>query len=468
MNYTALNYTPLKMSQPTISTYDKTGHITQELYKKNYELAERNKTLAILRKIDEIILSSVTNIEEVARHISETVIIEAGFKAVYIFLINQKDKLLYPLAISLSHGIKDLDPDLQRVIYSMKISTGDIDNLIINSINNQKMQQTSSLYALFKSYLTQDACQKIQGTAKMRYFRIYPLVIRDHPIGAMIICPKEDNEPFFTHLGDLTDRLPQVVSIAIDNALLYQKIEQANIRLKELDKLKDEFVSLASHELRTPMTAIKSYIWMILNKSQKPLPADVKNYLEIASQETEHLIRLVQNMLTISRIEGQRMELALTNLDLFEMVKHIYATLKIKAEEKQLTFTLLPFPEKLIVNADKDKLAEVFENVIGNALKYTPNNGNISIHFTTEKNKVEVHISDSGPGISQDDLTKLFHKFGRLIEAKKSRTPGTGLGLYITKQIVELHKGEVKVESEVGKGTVFSIILPLAQQAIDV
>ena len=149
-------------------------------------------------------------------------------------------------------------------------------------------------------------------------------------------------------------------------------------------------------------------------------------------------------------------------MDLFEIVKLVYNTLKIKADEKHLTFTLLPYPEKVIVNADKEKLSEVFENIIGNALKYTPDNGNISIHFTTEKNKAGVHVTDSGPGISEEDLKKLFQKFGRLEEAKQSRTSGTGLGLYISKQIVELHKGSIKIESEVGKGTTFSVYLPLA------
>ena len=267
---------------------------------------------------------------------------------------------------------------------------------------------------------------------------------------------------------DLIQGFTDVVGLAVQNAQLYTKLEhtteklnRANVKLKQLDELKDEFVSLASHELRTPMTAIKSYLWMVLNKSQN-LDPQMRSYLDIASQETEHLIKLVQNMLTISRIESQRLELTLQNLDLFEIVKLVYNTLKIKADEKHLTFTLLPYPEKVIVNADKEKLSEVFENIIGNALKYTPDNGNISIHFTTEKNKAGVHVTDSGPGISEKDLKKLFQKFGRLEEAKQSRTSGTGLGLYISKQIVELHKGSIKIESEVGKGTTFSVYLPLA------
>lgn len=437
-------------------------HVAEELYKKNLELAERNKTLALLRKIDEIILSSVTDIEQIAHQITDAVVAEAGFRAVYILIINRGQRLLVPLAISLSKNVAEVDPNLQRAMYSLKVPINAEKNIITKTIKEKQMQETDNMYAIFHSFLTADACKKIQDTAGIKLFHIYPLIVRDEPIGAMIICPKEEKKPFFSYQDDLIDRLPGMVAIAIDNALLYQKIEHANIRLKELDKLKDEFVSLASHELRTPMTAIKSYLWMVLNKSAQPLNPEVKNYLEIASQETEHLIKLVQNMLTISRIEGKRLELNIQEIDLFKLVKQVYDTLKIKSQEKHFTFTLLNYPEKLIVNGDKDKLTEVFENIIGNALKYTPEKGNILIYFTLEKNKAATHISDTGPGISKQDISKLFQKFGRLAETKQTRTPGTGLGLYISKQIVELHKGSIKVESEVGKSTTFTVYLPLA------
>ena len=439
---------------------DQPSHIAQELYKKNLELAETNKTFTLLRKIDEIILSTVTDIDEVARQIAQTVVAEAGFKAVYIFLLHKKEGRLAPLGISLSKLINEVDPNLQRAMFSIKVSMHDENNFIVKAIKEKRMEQTESLYSLFNSILSEEACRRIQQTVGMASFYIYPLIIREEAIGAILISPKEEKQPFFEYQTDLVERLPIVISIAIDNTLLYDKIQRANIRLKELDKLKDEFVSLASHELRTPMTAIKSYLWMVINKSQN-LDPQIRSYLEIASQETEHLIKLVQNMLTISRIEGKRLELNIESLDLFELLKQVYDMLKVKADEKNITFTLIPYPEKLLVSADKDKLSELFENIIGNALKYTPDNGSISIHFTIEKNKTGVYILDSGPGLSKENLPHLFQKFGRLEETKQSRTPGTGLGLYISKQIVDLHKGSINVESEVGKGTTFTVYLPL-------
>lgn len=452
---------PASPSQQTVTPAD-LQHATEELYKKNLELTERNKTLALLQKIDEIILSKVTDIEEVAQQITEEVIKDAEFKAMFIFLLNKETNTLSPFSISLKANISEIDARLKRALSGFKISLQDKKNIVVETLQEKQLHQTDKLSSFLNPHIDEESGKKIQDVYAMRYFNLYPLVIRGEAMGVIIICAREDKEPYFVHFGDLAVRLPGVIAIAIDNAMLYQKIEQANIRLKELDKLKDEFVSLASHELRTPMTAIKSYLWMILNKSQVISP-EAKSYLEIAAQETDHLIKLVQNMLTISRIEGQRLELSIETLDLFAIVKQVYDTLQVKADEKKITFTLVPYPEKLIISGDKDKLSEVIENIVGNALKYTPENGRISIHFTLDKNNIGVHVSDTGHGISQEDLSKLFQKFGRLSDAKISKTPGTGLGLYITKQIVELHKGTIGVQSEVGKGSTFSIFLPILE-----
>ncbi len=453
-----LTFTPLKIRLDTPNLDNQ--HVAEELYKKNLELAERNKTLALLRQIDEIILSTVTDLEQVIRQITQAVVKEAGFKSSRIFLVNQKENLLVTMSVTYAKLIDKVDPNLQRALYSIKIPLSDENNIIVKTMKTKTVQTTNSYYDLFKSYLSQEASDIIQNLVGMKFFQIYPLIVRDESIGVMVISPKEEKEPFFSYQKDLIERLPSVVSVAIDNAMLYQKIQHANIRLKELDKLKDEFVSLASHELRTPMTAIKSYLWMVLNKSSA-LDPQVKSYLDIAYQETERLIKLVQNMLTISRIEGERLELNMERVDMYELTKRVYDQLKIKSDEKKINFTLVQYPEKLIINGDKDKLEEVLLNIIGNAVKYTPEKGTISVYFTLEQNNILIHTTDNGKGIAPEDVSKLFQKFGRLQEAEKSKTQGTGLGLYISKQIIELHKGSIQVDSQVGKGTTFTIVLPV-------
>lgn len=243
---------------------------------------------------------------------------------------------------------------------------------------------------------------------------------------------------------------------------LTSSLEDANKRLLELDKLKDEFVSVASHELRTPMTAIKSYLWMALNKSPVPLDFTLKKYLDIAYSSTERLLKLVADMLTVSRIEGKRLEIKKEQINLYDLAKQIYEELKITADEHKINF-LLEKPEfSLLVFADKDRIREVIQNLVGNSLKFTPAGGKIAINFRENANFVETSVTDTGPGIAPEEQAKLFRKFERVgSNSQRTQVAGTGLGLYIVKQIVSLHGGTIWVNSEVGKGSTFTFSLPL-------
>lgn len=382
---------------------------------------------------------------------------------------------------------------LKELLSQMRVARGAfilIDEDRIYEVAHEGYKETPSLnekhvLSLTKEYTTIVFDELPEGNMKqvMRELNIstsITLRTAGQQIGLMTLGEKLSGDIYTSEDIRVLEIFVPEAAVAIKNALAYEEIQRfnvtlkeqikqattnlakANIRLKELDKLKDEFVSLASHELRTPMTAIKSYLWLALNRSPQPLASETKKNLEISLEETERLIKLVQNMLTISRIEGKRLELNIEPVNVVELVKRLFDELKIKADEKNMHFTFVPYPEKLRINGDKDKLAEVLQNIIGNALKFTPEKGNISISFTREHDRIAINVSDTGRGISKEDQSKLFKKFGRLQESKGNRTSGTGLGLYITKQIVTLHKGEIKVKSEVGKGTTFTIYLPLA------
>lgn len=437
-------------------------HVTEEMYKKNLEIVERNKTLAILRKIDGIILSAVTETQEIAQQVSNLVIKEGGLRGMFIYLIDKQEEVLNSLVVALGKSETELDYNLQRALGEMKVSLGEIDNHMVRAVTEKKMYQTNDLYDLFSSHLTKEACQEIQKTYTMNTFFIHPLIMRDEVLGLMIISVGNEGDEIFPYQKDLVDRLPEVVAIALDNALLYKRLEDANIRLKELDKLKDEFVSIASHELRTPMTAIKSYLWMALNKEGQTLEPQLKNYLEIAYTSSDRLIKLVQDMLTISRMEGNRYELKQEQIDMLDLTKQIYDELKVTANERKINFTLQSLKESAVIYGDREKIREVIQNIVGNALKYTPDNGSITISFEKQNGMVEILVQDTGPGITKEDIPKLFQKFNRINVdyVKEHNITSTGLGLYITSQIVSLHHGNIDVESEVGKGSTFVISIP--------
>lgn len=272
-------------------------------------------------------------------------------------------------------------------------------------------------------------------------------------------------------------------AVAIQNAQAYEEIRRfsitlqeevdratkelrdANDKLRVLDKLKDEFLSLAAHELRTPMTAIKSYLWMVINRSTTLDDAKKKTYMDRIYYSTERLLNLVNELLDISRIESGRLKLTPVEFDLLALAHEVGDEFTAKVSERKQVLTIQDesIPQ---IYADKDKAHEVLLNLIGNASKYTPEGGKISVSFLQKDGMVETNVSDTGRGIAKEDMGKLFQKFGRLDNTLVgiSETGGSGLGLYLCKQLIELSGGKIWVESEVGKGSTFTFSLPITKE----
>lgn len=247
-----------------------------------------------------------------------------------------------------------------------------------------------------------------------------------------------------------------------------QEVYKMNAELHQLDKLKDDFVSIASHELRTPMTAIRSYVWMALHRSDVPLSQKLERYLYRTLVSTERLINLVNDMLNISRIEAGRIEIIPKSVDILELVKDVMEEVNPKAIERGIKLAV--YQQKLPpVFADPDKLRQVLMNLIGNSLKFTPPDGVITASFFTDGEVVEISIKDTGKGISRDDLSKLFKKFGRLDNSYVAigTSGGTGLGLYICKNLIDLMHGKIWATSEgFDKGSSFYFSLPIATDKV--
>ncbi|HSW88107.1 MAG TPA: ATP-binding protein [Candidatus Saccharimonadales bacterium] len=440
------------------------SHIAEELYKKNFELDEKNKTLSLLRKIDEIILSAVTDIKQVAQQVADVVAGDAEFEAVMIFLTDQKNKQLIQLAISQTETIKKVQTQYYKPFYPQKVNLTDSANPIARVVQENAMNSVQTLHEMLTPIFSTEEVTNIATLTSIKSCIIYPFIVHNETIGAIVVCTATETKDFSQYKNDLIIRLVDVIGIAIYNALLYQRIQEANERLKSLDKLKDEFVSLASHELRTPMTAISSYIWLV--KKDPNLTDLQRTYLENTYISVQRLIRLVNDMLNASRIETGRLIIKPLPNNIEQVVKETITELLPKAQEQQITLTeenpATPLPLVLI---DKDKIKEVVMNLVGNSLKFTPSGGKITISFSEHDTMVEVHITDTGTGIKKEDMPKLFKKFGMIDENYLKTTPGqgTGLGLYISKSIVQLHGGSIWFESPgANMGTTFSFSLKKA------
>lgn len=440
-------------------------HITQEMYKKNFELAERNKTLSVLRKIETIALSSVTDMYEVMQSAAKVIVSEAEFRYVSIHQVNHNKSALIPLAIETAKPLSGfMVGPILSALKKNSLSLKSEESIMSRVVSTKRTVKHTRFYFVIFPLLDMLSGKQLQTAIGATTFFVHPLIVRGTVIGVLTIGLEPETEYALKESRELINRLPNSIAMALDNAVLYQSIRQANERLKELDHLKDEFVSIASHELRTPMTAIKSYIWMALNKKGVRLDSKVREYLEIANTSSERLIKLVGDMLTISRIEGKRLQLTTTEVSVQDLVHTVYNELLIKANEQNITFTIKVPRRKIIIHGDKDKLSEILHNLIGNALKFTQPKGIVTVTVVRRQHDVEVQVHDTGPGMSKENIGKLFQKFGMLGDSYKHASPaasGTGLGLYITKQIIAMHKGKIWVESTLGSGSTFFFTLPL-------
>ena len=242
---------------------------------------------------------------------------------------------------------------------------------------------------------------------------------------------------------------------------LAKDLEETNIHLQELDQQKSEFVSLASHQLRGPLTAIKGYASMLLDGDFGAVEGEVKDAITKVYTSTNDLVVLVGDYLDVSRIEQGRMQYDFSTFDLRDLAGTVVTELKPNIEHAKLAIDFdYDMTGEYRVNADQGKIKQVISNLIDNSVKYTPH-GSIHVWLThSAPNKVLLSISDTGVGIHPDVLPRLFEKFTRAPDASKTNIMGTGLGLYVAKKMIEAHHGRIWAESAgQGKGSSFFIEL---------
>jgi signal transduction histidine kinase len=243
---------------------------------------------------------------------------------------------------------------------------------------------------------------------------------------------------------------------------LAKDLEVANEKLKEVDQLKSEFLSLATHQIRAPLTAIKGYASMLLEGDFGVLPRKSVESVRIIMKSCQNLVNIVNDFLNISRIEQGRMVYEKTDFNLAELAKEVVNEIKPNIQNAGLSLDLKIADDLVLkVNADRDKIKQVIGNILDNSIKYTPR-GKVEVSVFKDGAKAKVAIKDTGVGIDPKDMVKLFEKFSRAKDANKTNVIGTGLGLYIAKKMTEAQGGDIKIVSEgVGKGSTFTIELPV-------
>jgi signal transduction histidine kinase len=300
--------------------------------------------------------------------------------------------------------------------------------------------------------------------AGYRALLVVPLKREDLIIGALSVNRKSPGH--FSHeVVELLKTFATQSALAIQNARLFREIEEKGRQLEEASRHKSQFLASMSHELRTPLNAILGFNEMILDRIYGEVPAELNEPLEDIQKSGKHLLRLINNVLDLAKIEAGRMELALADYSVQDTVESVRSTLRPLAAEKGLEF-VTALPDDLpLAYGDFGRITQCLMNLAGNSLKFTKA-GKVEISVELRGALLVYRVSDTGMGIPPDKIGNLFTEFKQTDATIASEYGGTGLGLSISRKFIEMHGGRIWVESELGKGSHFIFQVPLRAEKV--
>ncbi len=293
---------------------------------------------------------------------------------------------------------------------------------------------------------------------------------------ADIIIDTSGSPEFQKALGRIDLQPARIIDSKAAELLIYLAREKESA-VQEVGRMKSEFISTTSHELRTPLAAIKESVMLILDGTAGEFSSQQGFFLKIAKRNIDRLATLINDLLDISKIESGRMRLKKAPCDIEVLARKALEPMRVLAEDKRLKLGAEFEAGLPQVSCDADKITQVITNLLSNAIKYTASGGAVNIKVSKclsvnglkpqepkpgFEDFIEVSVKDTGVGIEKEDFSRLFLKFGQLDGSMTRRFGGTGLGLAICKELISMHGGEIWVESDVGKGSMFSFTLPLA------
>lgn len=433
---------------------------TQEMYRRNMELAETNKVLSLLRTIDNLVLESHDPLKVLSHQITASIATIAEFPFVAILGLSSKASELEVYGWSTGPGVlSNLElPALEDVRISTKHqwfhSAQKGYSLDLHRIPSAKIAKYLEL--------TTDETTKLQLSLPLQSIYLVKLTARQKLVGVMAIGFLHYDQEMTHYDKLLMDRMSEAVGVAMDNKLLFEEnqrvlkqLQTTNQKLRELDQAKDEFISMASHQLRTPLTSVKGYVSMVLEGDGGKVNQDQKKLLDQAFVSSQRMVYLIADLLNVSRLRTGKFVIEPIVANLAEMIEGEVSQLTETAKQRKLELIYnkpKSFPDLML---DETKIRQVIMNFVDNAIYYTPAGGKIEINLADKGSSVEFTVKDNGIGVPKEKQHKLFSKFYRADNAKKARPDGTGLGLFMAKKVVIAQGGAIIFHSEEGKGSTF-------------
>jgi len=457
-----------KQAKPTDVLRAEFERIAQQMYTQNLALAQTNRTLSILRAIDLLILESSRSLPQLSTDISQAIIDASSYITVAIFSLNQhnQDYLSFQgLATSLSVKDSSLQPletfqNLHVPVNGPWVASKSR-NLVLDLHKPEHVQRTNIF-----STDTQKVFETLAQQFGVRALYLTKLKARASLTGVMMVALK-DPVPMIDDI-ELIERVSEPAGIAIDNRLLYEEnariikqLQQTNNQLKEIDASKDDFISMASHQLRTPLTSMKGYVSMVLDGDVGPISDTQRTMLQQAYDSSQRMVYLIADLLNVSRLRTGKFIITNKETDLSQVVEDELSQLLAAAQARNVSFKYdkpADFPKLML---DETKIRQVVMNFLDNALYYTPSGGYVTVALTADATSVRYTVTDTGMGIPKEDQKYLFTKFYRAQNARKMRPDGTGLGLYMARKVIAAQGGAILFASKEGEGSTFGFSFPL-------
>lgn len=443
--------------------------VNKEMYVRNLELAQTNRTLSLLRTIDKLVLESEGSAAELSDEIAHAISQSTNYPLVAILAQQKNRKNILQVygwdkRVSIEGPSAETTPALQIT-----------DNQVawLESNETSVVVPISDIGRTHRVFADQSQSKRILNLAQIlgvRSVYIVKLTARGHLVGLMVIglVSNEAASGVTANDQDLINRLGGAVGIALDNKLLLEEnrrvleqLQKSNEKLKALDETKDEFISMASHQLRTPLTSIKGYISMVLEGDAGKIEPQQHKLLTEAFNSSERMVRLIADFLNVSRLQTGKFTIERAPLDVKHAIRQEISNLEIIAKTRGMNIKLNVTKEPLPLTGDESKLRQIMMNFIDNAIYYSHQDSTIVVNVEKVKNSMEFTVTDTGIGVPEEEQAKLFTKFFRAVNARKQRPDGTGVGLYLARRVVTGHDGTIIFSSKEGIGSTFGFRLPL-------
>lgn len=453
----------------TILSHLKIKKSLDRLYENNKELSRSLYQLNVLYNTSSQFTGTL-NTSKLYDIMIEAMEKTLSFDILSVLTINSNSKPVF--------NINTIHSPAQNLIDALKIRSILNCRTILEKQNNVSPWNLDNIELIQKT--KQIRSNKIYGIEAISYDSLFaPIKIGEEFFGVVELFRQT---PFLPEDVTCFQAITHQVALPLRSAKLYEEISITNKKLEKLEKLKSEFVSIVSHELRTPLTPINNSLEIVLNEQAGPISSDAKNFISMAKRNIQRLSGIIEDLLDLSRIQTGKLDFKYKLVDITSSLELLQRTFLQVANEKNININL-NIKEKLPeIYADIRRVEQIFSNLVSNSLKFTSLDGDINVEaqivdsFDINKENlvspvinpngkyIKISVSDNGIGMKKEDIPKIFDKFSQIESSLKRNNGGVGLGLTITKQLIDSHLGAIEVESEEQVGSTFNVYLPLATE----